>query len=86
MGSMTHSVFSETDVAEGRLVAPAGIRPGHRYPRAMDTLVPDPAKLLAQWNEWERGEVEPGRLLANLKTGGLPDLLAALAGDEAADS
>lgn len=44
----------------------------------MDKPVPDPAKLLSQWNEWERGEVEPGRLLANLKTGGLPDLLAAL--------
>ncbi len=29
--------------------------------------------------KWERGEVEPGRLLANLKKGGLKDLLEELA-------
>ncbi|MDH4171296.1 MAG: hypothetical protein OEW42_17065 [Acidimicrobiia bacterium] len=46
----------------------------------MDKIEPDPAKLLSQWNEWERGETTPGRVLANLKTGGLPDLLATLAG------
>ncbi len=36
---------------------------------------PDPEKLLAFWLEWERGETPPGRVLANLKTAGLPDLL-----------
>ncbi len=36
---------------------------------------PDPEKLLAFWMEWERGETPPGRVLANLKTGGLRDLL-----------
>jgi len=36
---------------------------------------PDPEKLLAFWLEWERGETPPGRVLANLKTGGLRDLL-----------
>ncbi len=40
---------------------------------------PDPAKLLSQWTEWERGETPPGRTMSNLKTGGLPDVLAALA-------
>ncbi|MDP8976948.1 MAG: hypothetical protein M3N28_11395 [Actinomycetota bacterium] len=36
---------------------------------------PDPEKLLAFWLEWERGETPPGRVLANLKTAGLRDLL-----------
>lgn len=40
---------------------------------------PDPAKLLAQWMEWERGDATPGRVMANLKTGGLRDLLEELA-------
>jgi hypothetical protein len=41
----------------------------------MDRLAPDPAKLLAYWDEWERGETPPGRTLANLKTAGLRELL-----------
>ncbi|MDQ6614403.1 MAG: hypothetical protein M3083_06575 [Actinomycetota bacterium] len=44
-----------------------------------DRPAPDPAKLLAQWMEWERGEATPGRVMANLKTGGLRILLEALA-------
>ncbi len=36
---------------------------------------PDPAKLLAQWMEWEKGETTPGRTMSNLKTAGLRDLL-----------
>jgi hypothetical protein len=43
-----------------------------------DRPAPDPAKLLAQWMEWETGEVTPGRVMANLKTGGLRDLLESL--------
>jgi hypothetical protein len=39
---------------------------------------PDPAKLLAQWMEWEKGETPPGRVLANLKTGGLREILEGL--------
>jgi hypothetical protein len=46
----------------------------------MEPPAPDPEKLLAQWMEWERGEAAPGRVLSNLKTGGLPDLLRQLAG------
>jgi hypothetical protein len=44
----------------------------------MDIPPPDPEKLLAAWLEWERGETPPGRVMSNLKTGGLPDLLRAL--------
>ena len=44
----------------------------------MDIPPPDPEKLLAAWMEWERGETPPGRVMSNLKTGGLPDLLRAL--------
>ncbi len=46
----------------------------------------DPRKLLAHWMEWERADETPGRVLANLKTGGLRDLLEGLvaAADEAA--
>lgn len=44
----------------------------------MDRPPADPRKLLAQWMEWEAGEVTPGKLAANLKTGGLPDLLRSL--------
>jgi hypothetical protein len=45
----------------------------------MDRPPPDPAKLLAQWMEWERGDTPPGRVMANLKTGGLRELLEELA-------
>jgi hypothetical protein len=45
----------------------------------MDRPPPDPVKLLQQWMEWEKGETPPGRVMANLKTGGLRDLLEALA-------
>jgi hypothetical protein len=38
----------------------------------------DPAKLLASWMEWERGETPPGQVLANLKTGGMKELLEGL--------
>ena len=41
----------------------------------MDRPLPDPAKLLDEWMEWERGEATPGRVMANLKTSGLRDLL-----------
>lgn len=44
----------------------------------------DPVKLLAQWMEWERGETPPGRVLSNLKTGGLRDVLEHLAAEAAA--
>ena len=39
----------------------------------------DPAKLLSQWMAWEKGEETPGRVMANLKTSGMRELLEALA-------
>ncbi len=44
----------------------------------MDKPSPDPEKLLAFWNEFEDGDTPPGRVIANLKTAGLPDLLREL--------
>jgi hypothetical protein len=41
----------------------------------METPPPDPAKLLATWMEWERGESTPGRVMADLKKGGLREVL-----------
>jgi hypothetical protein len=49
----------------------------------MQRPAPDPAKLLAYWEEWERGETPPGRVIANLKTAGLPDLLRTLVEEQA---
>ena len=54
--------------------------------RAVDSLAPvderppgDPSKLLAWWMEWEKGETPPGRVMSNLKTGGMRELLEELA-------
>ncbi|HEX6392046.1 MAG TPA: hypothetical protein VFZ97_01310 [Acidimicrobiales bacterium] len=48
----------------------------------MDRPPPDPAKLLSAWMEWERGDTPPGRVMSNLKTGGLRELLEGLAAQE----
>jgi hypothetical protein len=48
----------------------------------VDTPQPDPQKLLALWMEWEKGETPPGRVISNLKTAGLRELLETLAGQE----
>ena len=47
----------------------------------MDKPAPDPAKLLGHWEEWEKGETPPGKVLANLKTAGMPRLLQSLIED-----
>jgi hypothetical protein len=39
---------------------------------------PDLAKLVAAWESWERGEEMPGRVLADLKTAGLAQVLQQL--------
>jgi hypothetical protein len=39
---------------------------------------PDLRKLQTAWEEWERGEQPPGKVLANLKTAGLGAVLAEL--------
>jgi len=38
----------------------------------------EPTKLLEYWMEWERGETPPGRVISNLKTAGMKELLEAL--------
>jgi hypothetical protein len=45
----------------------------------MDKPPTDPKKLLEHWMEWERGETTPGRVMANLKTDGLREVLEHLA-------
>ena len=45
----------------------------------MEKPPPDPVKLLNAWMEWERGENPPGRVISNLKTGGMRELLEELA-------
>lgn len=40
---------------------------------------PDLVKLIAAWEEFERGDQLPGKVLANLKTAGLAEVLAELA-------
>ena len=40
---------------------------------------PDLNKLIAAWEEFERGEQQPGKVLSNLKTAGLPEVLNELA-------
>lgn len=36
---------------------------------------PDLTKILAAWEEWERGEENPGKVLSKLKTAGLDEVL-----------
>ena len=47
----------------------------------MDLPPPDPKKLLAYWMEWEKGETPPGKVISNMKTAGLRELLEQMAGD-----
>ena len=46
---------------------------------AFDQPPPDLTKLIAAWEEFERGEESPGKVLAKLKTAGLPEVLRQLA-------
>lgn len=45
---------------------------------AFDRPAPDMTKLFAAWEAWEKGEEMPGKVLANLKTAGLAEILAEL--------
>jgi hypothetical protein len=46
---------------------------------SFDTPAPDLKKLLAAWELWEKGEEQPGRTLASLKTAGMATVLQDLA-------
>ena len=52
----------------------------------METPPPDPAALLAIWMEWERGETTPGKALADLKRGGMRQLLEGQVLEHAAEA
>lgn len=43
-----------------------------------ERVVAEPTKLLQYWMEWEEGVTPPGRVISNLKTHGMRDLLEAL--------
>lgn len=45
---------------------------------AFDRPAPDLTKLIAAWEQFEAGEESPGRVLANLKTAGLGEILQEL--------
>ena len=45
---------------------------------AFDRPAPDLTKLLTAWEQWEKGEEMPGKVLANLKTAGLAEILREL--------
>ena len=45
---------------------------------AFEQPAPDLTKIIAAWEEFEAGEQTPGRVLANMKTAGLPRVLAEL--------
>jgi hypothetical protein len=47
-------------------------------PMSFEPPAPDLTKLLTAWEEWESGEQLPGKVLANLKTAGLPAVLQQL--------
>ena len=39
---------------------------------------PDLSKIIAAWDEWERGEQAPGKVLTSMKTAGLDEILREL--------
>jgi hypothetical protein len=45
---------------------------------AFEQPPPDLTKLVSAWEEWEQGGAQPGKVLANLKTAGLQQVLAQL--------
>lgn len=48
------------------------------------SVLADPSKLYEYWMEWEEGKTPPGRVISNLKKGGMHNLLEKLV--EAASS
>jgi hypothetical protein len=48
--------------------------------------LPQPEKLLEIWMTWENGEETPGRVMANLKTAGMRELLDGLVAAQAGEA
>ncbi len=53
-------------------------RVGSLQAMSFEPPAPDLTKLLSAWEEWERGEQMPGKVLASMKTAGLPIVLRQL--------
>ena len=53
---------------------------------AFEVPRPDNAKLLNAWMQWEKGEASAGRVMADLKTAGMKQLLEGLVEAAAADA
>lgn len=45
---------------------------------SFETPAPDLTKLIAAWDEWERGDESPGKVLSKLKTAGMHTVLSQL--------
>lgn len=45
---------------------------------SFDPPAPDLQKIIVAWESWERGEEQPGRTLASLKTAGMAAILQEL--------
>ena len=45
---------------------------------SFQTPAPDLTKLIAAWDQWEKGEESPGKVLSKLKTAGLHTVLTQL--------
>ena len=45
---------------------------------AFERPAPDLTRILTAWEEWEKGEETPGRVLTNMKTAGLAEVLREL--------
>jgi len=45
---------------------------------SFEAPAPDLGKLISAWEEWERGEQAPGKVLASMKTAGLHTVLRQL--------
>ena len=56
----------------------AGNRARYAVFMSFDTPPPDLAKIVAAWEKWEKGEEQPGRTLASMKTAGLDTVLRQL--------
>ena len=52
---------------------------------AFEVPRPDAAKLLNAWMQWERGESSAGRVMADMKTAGMRELLDELVEAAAAE-
>ena len=76
----------DPDNPDNRPTMPAGTA-GSLTRMAYERPRPDVAKLLAIWTEWEKGDsAGPGRVVADLKTAGMKELLTDLAEAAALDA